>query len=657
MRGCRHDINAWTIAGLVIVILVAAVLQVVAAETPRERRVAVAAASARSPKWPGRLDGRHTYMTCFAPVHWSMNSAVIVGGVTGQWDAQTPAAEAWRDSFATGWDYVHFTDLNTTVWGQIVANMRARPVHPKFIGGYPLNLIHDYGNGVHPRRPPNDAGHLVGRMVYDVLWPDHITFLTPTTQFTNPSYWAAYGDTAVGNWDGNYKYVINWADPEVPALLARAYAGYFALPHAFTPDGIFWDWLDYPTSGTWWLPAGAGYHLDGDRDGLWGNGDPDERLATYTNWGRFAAEMRRLMGKDFIIPFNAGCPWGPLDAAAVLANGSHSISQYSFPIVEHFPFAWGGSGAEGSDYVQKAFLIDGYSEMGFDSYRQWLTGSHDPPRVGNRRTASGGYVILWNKMRANWPYLSFMALFCDGAIAGAGPYWNPGACTDYVDEPKYFTNPMNRLRELGGATAQPSESGGVWSRTFDFGVVKIKFNDNAVLVHRPPGSSGHAANPGGPFQYIAIKNPASALPDTMYRGGGWPRQVKSIFDPLIQGGGGMVVIAEALDAASCSSFAAATVQFTLASATTSRYVACQVSWDNGQTWLACTDATAKSRQAVSVTTPVTHTWRLAFTPGVYGTCASAPARDCILRFTAWSAASGGTQLWDWGMTGHEIDVR
>lgn len=482
----------------------------------------------RDPKWLGRKDGRHTYMSAFRPMG-NEDDAYIAGGTTVKWDDNSAEAEAWIDSVAT-WDYMFGGDPDTPDHGDFIARLRSRPSPPIIVAAFPLFAIWDYGSS-DPWVVGDTRGPDLGYAEFLRLYPDYIAEVLPQpvgNYATQMTAWGLPTNTALYGW-GSPQFVIDWSDPAVPGIMADVIGDYFDGQFGnayYQPDGFFWDWYEYPGEGWWVLAGQAGYnnpagtyYIDLDGDGT--HSEESEKFSAYDNWTAFYGALRSRFGKDLFITGNA---WGAnshLASAAVNGDGVHVMSGLNAVMDENFPFQWGADSDINSDYVQDAFLDDNdanKSRFGFDSFREYLTGNHIPGKTSNDRTDSGGYMLIDNKLRVNWPFVAIMSLYCDGAVAMTGAYWDNTADDDYSSPARYWTDPMGRLRELGGATAQCSESGGVWSRPFDNGIVKLEFHSTAVM-YNASSNTQHVPNPAGPFRYLAIKDPTGDTPDTLVVGG------------------------------------------------------------------------------------------------------------------------------------------
>lgn len=431
--------------------------------------------------WPAATP--HRYMnglrshSWILPDNWQSNTALI-------------------DSLAA-YDFMSLGDLANTSYPAFAESLRTRKPHPLIYAAYTFNRIWDYPNDNVPGRPVP----AISQRVYDRLYPLHIAHIA-----SPGSVHPEFGDTAIATWANSAaEYVINWADPAVPELLSDILADYI-LTANFRPDGLWLDWQEYPGSG-WWLLNGPGSVVDGDRDGVTGIADVDERNITYINWLSFTQLMHKKLGENFFIFANAGS-LGPLDATSTIGSSLHTLAGLNGVMYEHFPFGWGGVDFN-SDYVQRAFEYDNKVRAGYDSYRQYLKPPHTPTFRQRASTPSGGYVFLDQILLPNFPYVAILSLYCDGAVANAGPFRSHADEWAYFEsgpQPHYWHgDEMNDLKALGFAVGEPYyTSDNTWKRDFDYGYVELRWNPAAILPLAPTGNIQHPNNPGGPFDYQVV---------------------------------------------------------------------------------------------------------------------------------------------------------
>ena len=376
------------------------------------------------------------------------------------------------------YDFLFLQDLHSAGFPHLAAELRAR--HIQILAAYPFNRVWDYGNNLHPRRP----APAFGAAVYDALYPHHIAHLTPAPPETS-AYYRAYKDTAIARWGDVAEYIVDWADPAVPALLAEAFTTLIE-DAPFRPDGLWMDWWEYPSTG-WWILAGPGYSVCGGAE------------LTYAHWWEFVTLLRSSLGERFVLVANRSAP---LDATAMLGD-QHVAKPLTAVFHEHFPYGWGPAPYDNnSDYVAKALQTDGYKYLGYDSYRD--------------RTTTR-FQFLDNNLAPNAPYVSILSLFADGAVANLGPFVSQTDEWNFQLRPDFWrADPMNGLKDLGYATGSPTLSDNIWRREFDRGHVELMFNDRAVLPMAPTYTITHSDNPGGPFKYRVVIDG-----QLRYSGGGW----------------------------------------------------------------------------------------------------------------------------------------
>lgn len=473
------------------------------------------------PLWPGTEDGRHRYLNGFFPFTWRAPQ---------NWDDGSAEHLQLLDDLAR-YDVISLGEPAGVDWAAFAAALKSRNPRQLHLVAIPWQRIWDYGNGARPRQVGDVSGPRLGLEEFQALYPNHIARLAPDPSGDYAAQMTAWGlpvDIALSKWGADSEYIINWWDDAVPAIMANVVANYLQGDHpTFRPDGVWFDWVEFPGDG-WWIQAGNGHYVDGDNDNVATRDDTDERLATFANWLEFLALFRDRMGDDFLITCNYGGQWNPFVPTATASDGTHLASGFDALIYEHFPYFWGdGLRDLASAYVREALESDDAKRLGHDSFLDWHTGAQRPASEKNRHTSTRGYLFLLNSLQINSPYVSILSLLKDGAVAIRGPYPDRDHHVAYGDPWTYpwSADPCENLKELGAATGPARKDGNVWSRSFDHGVVQLVFNAHAVLPNAPPDLSRvHPPNPAGPFRYLVEKNPTTAHPDTLQRGGGWPRQ-------------------------------------------------------------------------------------------------------------------------------------
>ncbi len=388
-------------------------------------------------------------------------------------------------------DYTGFVDA-----------MHAEKPSLKILHTFIVPWIFDTCNAPNP--PGSRPCEELGERTYDLFYPQDIAHMSTT----NPS--PAVGDTAFMTYGC---YMIDFDNPGVAEALAELWYDHVMTGLNPDIDGVNLDFFQ-AAWGEWALygnsPGELGYTgqwnhywIDYDRDGVPANQDPGERMAVRDAYGRFVNRLRELFGPHFLIAGNGpDALWG-----TTMSDGTEFHDLLDIRQRELFPWGWSVN-----DYFRPAFdLVPSAIYGGQDMWELADSGRHHP----DVPTPQGSYLMVDTLNGPNGPWICLSALMLDNGLAYIG-----GNNMDEGRTNWWAGDPMPLLDTLGAALGPPVRDDVTWSREFAGGSIHLEFTNTPAELYIEPYRGGQINAPNGPFKYLVL---GSAMGDTLYRGGGWPR--------------------------------------------------------------------------------------------------------------------------------------